>query len=157
MTRRGSIAYYCAAVVCGALFAAASGLILEGRGVWRVTDFFLVYFLALAFGWFSLILFAFLLRRTARLLHLRNAWSWLLAGAILAPAFVWTLDAIWKAWFDDFLSARSAWFWIMFAGGGMGARAFVGDSLRLTLAAATAGIATSFILQRIHHAFEERE
>ena len=101
MTRRGSIAYYFAAIVVGC-FAATVGFFYFGtlpsfHGSVRsfsVKDFFLMYFLSLPFGAVSAILFGFLLRRLAAVWHLRHALAWMGLGAVLGAGLTLVLGGM---------------------------------------------------------------
>ena len=104
MTRRGTLAYYLAAIVVGCFFMVL-GVTAIGEGSLRFStaglrDVFLLYFLALVYGSFTMLLFAFLLRRAARWLKWERAAVWVLAGAAIAPALVWALFIVWDKLFS---------------------------------------------------------
>jgi len=161
MTRRGSLAYYIAAVVVGCFFASA-GFFLAGQLLrWHagaaqtpgLREFFFLYFLSIPFGGFAALLFAFLLRRLASLLRTRHPVAWAGIGAALAPALIWAanglleglrtyggssptvtrlmLPLIWLCFGAEML--RPFW-WVMIP----------------------VGIATALVLFAIHRAFEPR-
>ena len=79
MTRRGTLAYYLTAIVVGCFFLVL-GVTAIGEGSLRFStaglrDFFLLYFLALVYGSFTMLLFAFLLRRMAHWLKWEPRWG----------------------------------------------------------------------------------
>ena len=95
MTRRGSLAYYLAAVVCGTFFVV---FVYHAYSVWEsglgdrwAYDFIFAYFISLAVGLFTQLLFAFVLRRVTALLHWQAGWQWLIAGAVAGLAVLWIL------------------------------------------------------------------
>jgi hypothetical protein len=97
MTRRGSLAYYLAAWVCGCFFMTIcfAGLSAPSRFPQRIVlGLIYLYFLALFFGAFTSLLFGLLLRRIAQGLEFSRAWQWIFIGAILAPILVWALGSI---------------------------------------------------------------
>jgi hypothetical protein len=93
VTRRGSLAYYFAAVAVGSL-ALAGSLWLERRlaGVPQ-PGLLNLYFLCLLTGSFPTLVFAFLLRRVMSLRTCR-AWHWALAGAGLSGLLLWVLGGV---------------------------------------------------------------
>jgi hypothetical protein len=83
MTKRGSLAYYMAAIVCGSFFfTLAQFLIGRERGSpnWP-RDFLLAFFLGTIFGAVPQLLAAFALRRLASPLRWTEAWHWAIGGA----------------------------------------------------------------------------
>jgi len=160
MTRRGSLAYYLAAWVCGSFFFAAAcffsapkssdyGLTPDARG------FLAAIFFVLAFGWVFTLGFALLLRLLASLLPAARAGGWTISGGVLAllPALV-----------IAFLQRSSV--------EGPGSLRFLEDlfglggtnSLRPPFRAAVgglsmmlAGMATAYILYRVNRAFAGQE
>jgi hypothetical protein len=95
MTRRGSLAYYFAAIACGCFFIAAAyyahSVWMFGWGERWARDFLFAYFLSLLGGFFATLLFAFVLRRAMRALRCAAAWQWLAGGAVLGAAVLWGL------------------------------------------------------------------
>ncbi len=95
MTRRGSLAYYLAAWICGPTFsslalwlansAMGSPIVVPGPFGER---FFSFCFVGLILGFFPALIFGFLLRILGRFAHLRLTWIWAVAGAALATALV---------------------------------------------------------------------
>lgn len=75
---------------------------------------------------------------------------------ILAPALVWSLDALWTNGLQNLSYAVPEPLAIILAGGGWAARSVVRDEVRLTLASGVAGIATALLLHRVDRAFAER-
>src|SRR5260370_17163260 len=86
MTRRGTLAYYLAAWVIGCFVVAFLQWLGETiAGNFRTASILLTtYFFALIFGAIAILLFAFLLRRSMRLLRTHAVWAWSLWGATLA-------------------------------------------------------------------------
>lgn len=84
MTRRGSIAYYLAAVVCGSFFFTLAqfliGRVSDGASDWAWA-FLSAFFLETMFGCAPQLLSAFVLRRLAGPLHWTNPWHWAVGGA----------------------------------------------------------------------------
>jgi hypothetical protein len=86
MTRRGTLAYYLAAWVIGCFVVAFLqwlGEALAGE-IHPASILLTTYFFSLIFGAVAILLFAFLLRRSLRLLKSHALWMWLLAGAVLS-------------------------------------------------------------------------
>src|SRR5260370_21552094 len=86
MTRRGTLAYYLAAWVIGCFVVAFLQWLGETiAGNFRTASILLTtYFFSLIFGAIAILLFAFLLRRSMRLLRTHAVWAWFLWGATLA-------------------------------------------------------------------------
>jgi len=86
MTRRGTLAYYLAAWVIGGLVVSFSQWVGEAfAGEIHTASFLLTtYFFSLAFGAVAILPFAFLLRRSMRLLSTHVPWAWFLSGGVLA-------------------------------------------------------------------------
>jgi hypothetical protein len=88
MTRRGTLAYYLAAWVIGCFvmaFLQWLGQALAGN--FQTASILLTtYFFSLIFGAIAILLFAFLLRRSMRLVGTHALWAWFLSGGILAFA-----------------------------------------------------------------------
>lgn len=151
MTRRGSLAYYLAAWVCGCFFMGATiWLANELHPVQppAVSFFLYIYFLSLMFGAVTALLFAFFLRRAANGMHWSSTWHWLVGGAILAPVLTALLG--WTA--SSHLLQGSSWkLWIC---GPLISPYFVGFDHRWSpLFAAPAGAVTAWVLSRVHRAF----
>ncbi len=111
LTRRGSLAYYLAAWVCGgffvalALFAAAqrapdSGLTPDTRGFLAICFFTLIY------GWLPAVVFAFLLRRIARALEWERPWPWAISGGVLMLTFTLGLSFLSNQWASRYGTLR---------------------------------------------------
>lgn len=150
MTRRGSLAYYLAAWVCGCFFMA---LTIWLSSLWlptarSVSDLLFVYFLYLMSGVLPMLLFGFVLRRIANGMHWAHAWHWLVGGAILAPALTALLGVMsssqifqgggWHDWISSYLLSTSA--------------IYVPPSWT-SIVTAPAGAATAWVLFRIDRAF----
>jgi len=158
MTRRGSIAYYSAAVVCGCFFLVIA-LAGVGERSLRVTkpgisDLFLLYFLSIAYGSVALLLFAFLLRVIARRVRWISSMEWMVGGAILSCVLAWTMSAMWIHWLGlrDLPGPTLAW--LVVFGGPVGLVGLSKGPVSATLAMAVMGAGTGFVLGRIYLAFE---
>jgi hypothetical protein len=85
MTRKGSIAYYLAAVVCGSFFFTLAQFIIGSANLGSVGDlarnFLFAFFLETIFGCVPQLLAAFVLRRLAAPLRWTEAWHWAIGGA----------------------------------------------------------------------------
>lgn len=152
MTRRGSLAYYLAAWVCGCFFMSAT---IWFSSLWvtnarSVSDLLFVYFLYLMNGVLPMLLFGFVLRRAAKGMGLTRTWQWLVTGAILTPGLTALLGMMsswhifqgtgWRDWISTYLLSTSSVYappnpkWI-------------------PLITAPAGAATAWVLFRIDRAF----
>lgn len=84
MTKRGSLAYYMAAVVCGSFFFTLAQFIIGrdrgGSSNWA-RDFLFASFIGTIFGCVPQLLAAFVLRRLSKPLRWTNAWHWAVGGA----------------------------------------------------------------------------
>ena len=153
MTRRGSLVYYLTAWVCGCLFMTLGVWLL---GAWESTHwapgfrgtsgFLAFYFLGLIFGAFTLLLFAFLLRRLMRLLGWEHPWQWFLVGGGLAWLLVWGLGALRRVAEPALSPVEFALIFLL------GAPSAIHP--RLVWVALPVGAATAFVLHLIHRAFE---
>lgn len=85
MTRRGTLAYYLAAWVIGCFVVAFLQWVGEAAAgeVHPASILLTMYFFSLIFGAVAILLFAFLLRRSLRLLNTHALWIWLVSGAVL--------------------------------------------------------------------------
>jgi hypothetical protein len=85
MTRKGSLAYYLAAVVCGSFFFTLAQFIIgrANQGGFRdlASSFLGAFFLETIFGCAPQLLAAFVLRRLASPLRWTEAWHWAVGGA----------------------------------------------------------------------------
>ena len=156
LTRRGSLAYYLAAWVCGTFFfVAAQALTKPSIGPSLSSPsrgFFLQYFFDLATGWLAVLLLAFALRRLSRALHWSRALPWILSGGVLTvligivlallPAR-WTTPAEWLQFLKE-----------VFEFGGENGLPLGGDRPLAAAAMVLAGMATGYVLFRIERAFE---
>jgi len=104
MTRRGSLAYYLSAWICGCffmslavwirdLFGASSHDAFSSRSVFGLIFF---YFYGLVFGAIAALLGAFLLRRVMAALKCLTASHWAAIGAIVAPVLIAILGILGK-------------------------------------------------------------
>jgi hypothetical protein len=151
MTRRGSLAYYLAAVVCGCFFMAvmiALRFVAADRAVgMQGKSFFFLAFTSLIFGALPALLAAFLLRQLMRKRPRAGPWEWAVLGAVLA-------------WMVIFLLGK----WGLALGERPG-RSGLASLLELALRGPTfvlgqgswlalpAGAATAFLLYKIDRAF----
>jgi hypothetical protein len=161
MTPRGTLAYYFVAVVVGCFFMVL-GITAIGEGSLRFStaglrDFFLLYFLALVYGWFTMVLLGFVLRVAARRLKWTRGIAWVAAGAVLAPAVVWGLYALWAKTFARWALGGPQVAWWMVFGGAIGVAEFASSRPAATAACVFVGAATAFFLHRVHRAFEPGE
>lgn len=153
MTRRGSLAYYLAAWVCGCFFMTVCLV-----GLPKPSDFpqriilslIYFYFLALFFGAFTSLLFGFLLRRMAGGLDLSRTWQWMLVGAILAPFLVSALGSIMliHGRATEFLLPIQLYF--LYA-----PQLIMSGGAKMLWRVIPAGAATAWVLSRIHLAFAQ--
>jgi hypothetical protein len=160
MTRRGSLAYYLAAWVCGGLFFAATSFITAPRnsdyGLTPDTRGFLVSsFFVLAYGWVFTLAFAFILRSLASALRWHGPWPWTISGGALALAFALACSALPVAWLRrwPWLRSLAALFELNVSNS-----ALLGSRSALAgLATILAGMLTAFLLFRVDRAFAPRE
>ena len=93
MSWPGRALYAAAAVLVGGVFTAipyfADAMDSWGREDRRLYGFLLTFTLAAAGGFLVQIVFAALLRWLTRMLGLRGAWHWIVAGAALGLAVPW--------------------------------------------------------------------
>lgn len=161
MTKRGSIAYYMAAVVCGCFFLVVA-LAGVGQRSMRVSpagfgDIFLLYFLSMAYGSVSLLLYAFLLRALARRIRWISVLEWMVGGAVLACVVAWSLNAVWIHWLGQGSLPGANVVWKIIFGGPVGLVGLAKGPVSATLAMALTGAGTGWVLARIHTAFENVE
>lgn len=151
MTRRGSLAYYLAAWVCGCFFMGTliwlAILVESDRSLRSAEGFFIIVFFSLICGATTSLLVGFILRCAAVLMNWRHSWQWLLGGAVVAPLLIALLGAIsspgtrqggWHSWMQllffgsYFVHAAKTW---------------------VALLPCPAGAATAWVLFRIDRAF----
>lgn len=158
MTRRGSLAYYFAAIVVGC-FAATVGFFYFGtlpgfHGSMRsfsAKDFFLMYFVSLPLGAVSALLFGFLLRRLAAAWRLRHALAWMGLGAVLGAGLTLVLGEMMET-ATRILSGGSAGFRLL----AVLVYLFFAQQLMLPIwgVMLPAGAVTALVLYAIDRAFE---
>lgn len=148
MTRCGSLAYYLAAWVCGCSFMGTFLWVANSnlRSSSSAGAFFFVLYFALLYGAATSLLFGFVLRRSANLLHWSRTWHWHVGGAILAPALIALLSTIVA---HTPLTGWSSWLLIAIET----TRIFSAGHYRALLLTIIPGVATAWILFRIHRAF----
>ena len=154
MTRRGSLAYYMAGVVCGSFFYTLAYFLIGRRaqdmapagGNWA-RDFLFAFFLGTIFGWFPQIVAAALLRKVSYPLRWTEAWHWAVGGAGVF-FFVFIPCAIAGGALERYTGGtRYEWVGQIFFGQAMlSVRTGIWQGL-------PAGAATSFVLYRVHRAF----
>lgn len=95
MTRRGSLAYYLTAWICGCFFMSAAIWTKDSFGAARdafstrsAFGLLFFYFYGLVVGALPAFLGAFLLRRVMSALKCKTPSHWALVGAILAPGLI---------------------------------------------------------------------
>ncbi len=151
MTRRGSLAYYLAGVVCGSFFYTLAHFITarpnRGIGTSWAGGLLEAFFIGTIFGWFPQIVAAFLLRRVSVPLRWSEAWHWVVGGAgIFLLVFV-VLGMVGAA-----IDQRTGglgygrWAQIFFGQATLSDRSGIWQGL-------AAGAATSFVLYRVHRSF----
>lgn len=93
MTRRGTLAYYLAAWVIGCFVVSLlqwAGEALAGE-IRAASILLTTYFFTLVFGAVAMLLFAFVLRGTMKLLRTQSLWVWVSFGAALGFVEIVTL------------------------------------------------------------------
>lgn len=147
MTRRGSLAYYFAAVVVGCLFTSGVVWVASRYSPHPWDGPYLAFYAAsLATGSVTAATGAFLLRRICRGFNLRDAWHWILLGAAVAPLTVWVFSRFVFPWWSP------TWLWLagLFLGGGAGVVVRYGLWLAIP-----AGALTAYILYLVDSAFSD--
>jgi len=153
MTRRGSLAYYLAAWICGCFFMSLAicfrdGLALVGASIPLAARFIQFYFFALILGAAPALFGALLLRRMVILLGRNRPVIWTIAGALITAGLVIAVGG-WARNTLGILRSRAYPAELVFAlTGGL---VFV--SVEGWWLAIPAGAATAYILYRIDRAF----
>jgi hypothetical protein len=93
MTRRGSLAYYLAAWICGCFFMSVAICVkdrnaLVGANFSTAVRLMYFYFFSLMLGFVPALIFGFLLRRAAGVLGRKLPAIWIVGGAVIAPGIV---------------------------------------------------------------------
>jgi hypothetical protein len=152
MTRRGSLAYYLAAWVCGCFFFAlavwlknlakpATGFLSFGNPFGMM----LFYFYGMILGVVAVLLFAILLRQVTASAKWRRAWQWILAGALLAPILNFILASFTRG---SAISQDAMPLWLKLIS--LGPSLLMQAGLWLAI---PAGAATAWVLYRVDRAF----
>jgi hypothetical protein len=156
LTRRGSLAYYLAAWVCGTLFFVAASSLTKPSLAPSLSSpsrgFFLQYFFDLAAGWLAVFLLAFALRRLARAFRWSRALPWVLSGAVLT-----VLTGLTLALLPTRSLTLAEWMRFLkelFELGGENGLALRGHRPLAAAAMVLAGMATAYVLFRIERAFQ---
>jgi len=153
LTRRGSLAYYLAAWVCGSLFFLAGRYVLPGSGNMKTAPFFGEYFMTLIWGAPAVLAFALALRRILAAQRRRSTLVWCDAGGVLALLMgAATLPV--KCADTDVRSGVCRFLDIVALGR---AAQFPGFSGRQAVSLAFGGLATAFVLARVEKAFSADE
>ncbi len=155
MTRRGSLAYYFAAVTLGSFFLAVTYyayFLLHGSPRDNIgRDFLVTFFFTVMLTLLPMLLCAFLLRRAAVAVRWQSPWPWMLTGAALFFVVVQALG-----WLGNIVNTnrmvvpwwRMALMFIL-----VGPMLAVKQPFWLPL---PAGALTAWLLSRIHRAFESQ-
>jgi hypothetical protein len=153
MTRRGSLAYYFAAITLGSFFLAVTyyvHFLLHGAPQENVgRDFLVAFFFTVMLALLPMLLSAFLLRRTAVAFRWSAPWPWMLAGAALFLALVQGLGWLGNAVQTDKMVVE--WWRMALTFVLMGPMLAVKKPFWLPL---LAGAFTAWLLFRIHSAFD---
>ncbi len=156
MTRRGSIAYYSAGVVCGSFFLAAS---YYGFFLWTGAssqhwgrDFLYIYMLTIPLALLPQLLAAWTLRRLARSFAWRSLAIWLVVGPLLWLGLLWVVGQLGVAvqatkFGAQWVNLKVAVMFLL-----VGPWFAVQQPLWIPLPAA---VATAWVLYSVHRAFEE--
>jgi hypothetical protein len=152
LTRRGSLAYYLAAWVCGVFFFSFVRVLAQPSHGDFPLALLMAFFVSAAVAWPALLLFGFLLRRAARIISLGVATRWIAIGGALAILFgaaflpFQGMPAIsFRSWFN--IQAR------LFTLNGLSESSDSYGWTINTFATALAGMATGFVLFRVEKAF----
>lgn len=154
MTRRGSLAYYLAAVVCGSFFFTLAQFLIGRENSdfsnWA-RDFLFAFFIGTIFGCVPQLLAAFVLRRLATPLRWTKAWHWAIGGAgvyLLVLIVLGLLGGV----FDRVASGwRFASFGLyLFGQANMSVHGAMWQAL-------AAGALTALVLFSVHNAFTREE
>jgi hypothetical protein len=153
MTRRGSLAYYLAAVVCGSFFLTVTYFayfLATGAKITNVSrEFFFTYFFGVLLSFIPLMLIAFFLRRLAARQGWTRLWQWVLGiwlvGAVALAALSAAGHAV-EAWRNGPVGLKHALLWLF-----IGPWFMTKAPLWLPLPGLTA---TAWVLLRVHSAFE---
>lgn len=153
MTRRGSLAYYFAAVTLGSFFLAVTyyvHFLLHGAPRDNMgRDFLVTFFFTFMLTLLPMLLAAFLLRRAAVAFRWSAPWPWMLAGAALFLALVQGFG-----WLGNVVQTNKMvveWWRMALMFVLVGPMLAVKQPWWLPL---PAGALTAWLLFSIHHAFE---
>ena len=154
MTRRGSLAYYFAAVSLGSFFLSVTyyaHFLLHGAPQEKIgRDFLVTFFFTVMLTLLPMLFSAFLLRRAAVSFRWSTPWPWMLAGAALFLGLVQALG-----WLDNAVQTEKAvveWWRLALMYVLVGPKLAVMQPWWLPL---PAGAVTAFLLYRIHRAFAQ--
>lgn len=158
MTRRGSLAYYFAAIVCGCFFVALTYYLhsaLEwGFGERWGRDLLFAWFLSVIAGFLPILFFAFLLRRAAGLMKLSAAWQWMALGVVAGLATLSLLDRAGTLLEQLYFPAERQRLKSLLVFPFVGPMMYAAKPLWLPIPAFAA---TAYVLYRIHRAFDRAD
>jgi L-cystine uptake protein TcyP (sodium:dicarboxylate symporter family) len=153
MTKRGSLAYYMAAVVCGSFFFTLAQFIIgrqAGSSSNVARDFLFAFFIGTIFGCIPQVIAAFVLRRLAKPLRWTNAWHWAVGGAGVYLLVMITLGLLGAVFDRVSEGARFAEYGLyVFGQATMALHGGIWQAL-------VAGALTSLVLFSVHKAFSEQ-
>lgn len=160
LTRRGSLAYYLAAWVCGSLVFSVAVLfdVAQTAGyemIFSGKNLLSVYFLTLIFMAPVILLFGFLLRLVTQIAHWEQSWQWVSVGAVLSIVLI-ASAAVLSAHPGDISHAFGSLKGFIAVGNGDGISIRDGNKTEL-LITIVGGMATAYLLFRIDRAFAWRE
>lgn len=159
MTRRGSIAYYLAVVVCGSFFLAAAYfayLLAKGDPTSHPgRDFLFFYFFVVLAGVVPHLVGAWILRRVASRLRWSRGWQWMTAGTAIGMALLWIMGQLALAAQGSLRSPIEQWtpLKLAFMAATIGPMYFLTEPLWIPVPAIAM---TSLLLYRVDRAFAER-
>ena len=158
LTRRGSLAYYLGAWVCGGFFFSVAIFLFAPKYsdfglTMDMHSFLSVCFLVLFYGWVATLGFAFLLRRMAGVFRWNRAWPWTISGGALTLFLAFTLFFV----VGPHISPSG---WMRFLGmlfelQGADGTPMTSRNTLAGLAMVLAGMATAYVLFRVDLAFTE--
>ncbi|HLW98807.1 MAG TPA: hypothetical protein VKR82_09190 [Candidatus Acidoferrales bacterium] len=154
MTKRGSLAYYLAAVVCGSFFFTLAQFLIgrdnAGTSNWA-SDFLFAFFIETIFGCIPQLIAAFVLRRLASPLRWTQAWHWAIGGAGVYLLVFMVLEIAGAA-FDRVAGGRSFSRFGLYLFG-QPTRSIGGGIWQVLVA----GALTSLVLYSVNNAFTREE
>ncbi len=155
MTRRGSLAYYSVAVVCGSFFVALA-YYLHSAAEWGIGDrwaydLIFAYFLTIVAGIVPLLLYAATLRHLVRSLRWQAAWQWTLLGTVVGVTLLWILARLGYIAESAYFSPQRQGLKFLLVYPFVGPMMFTAKPFWLPIPVFAAA---SYVLYRVHRAFE---